>query len=121
MRASAGGRELTMEADISQELPECLLGYPQRLQLALSCLALSDVFAGAGYLKLSLYSKEREGSCHLLFSLKNDAGTARAGVSALCLKVAEEIITQLPAELSVLGDEAGTEFYFELDQEICDQ
>ena len=121
VRASAGGRELTMEADISQELPECLLGYPNRLRLALSCLALSDVFAGAGYLKLSLYCKEREGSCHLLFSLKNDAGTARAGVSALCLKVAEEIITQLPAELSVLGDEAGTEFYFELDQEICDQ
>ena len=121
-RASAGGRELKLESDISCELPEFLLGYPGRLRLALSCLALSDILAGAASLKLSLYAKAVEGSCHLLFSMKNDVAFApREGVSGLCLKVAEEIISQFSAELSILGDEDGSEFYFELDQEMCEK
>jgi hypothetical protein len=53
--------------------------------------------------------------------MKNDAGSKREGVSGLCLEVAEEILSQLSAEFSVLGDEDGTEFYFELDQEICEK
>lgn len=123
-REAKGGSGFELVTDITPNLPPLLLGHPRRLRLALSCLALNEVMRGEeGKMKLSVYGKAREGKCHLLFSLKSKlSGGEREGLAAFGLKVAAEIILMLPARLSVIeGEDEEREFYFELDQEICEK
>jgi hypothetical protein len=58
-----------------------------------------------------------------LFSLKGRVSAGvQEGLDVLCQNMAEETLFMLPAELSVLcNDDGEREYYFELDQEICDK
>ena len=124
IREAVGRSDFELETDISPNLPELVMGYPQRLRLVLFCLLLRDTtMCAGGKMKLSVYGKAAEGRCHLLFALKSGVTAGQqAGLGALCLKAAGEILATMSTELSVLGGEGEqSEFYFELDQEICDK
>ena len=123
IRGASESPAFELETDMSRDLPPLLLGYPHRLRLAIFCLALSNLLSETGEkMKLSVYGKAQEGSCHLLFSLKSGPAERHGELSALCRRVAGDILAMLQVELSVLEDRDGeSEFYFELDQEICDK
>ena len=124
IKAAAGDGGFVLETDISPNLPYLVLGDPRKLRLALFSLALRYIVPRAGgKLSLAVYGKAKEGVCHLLFSLKGRVSAGvQEGLDVLCQNMAEETLLMLPAELSVLcNDDGEREYYFELDQEICDK
>ena len=138
------GTPVKIEKDISPVIPKKLKGDVSRIRRVLIQL-LSDAvhYSEEGSIRFALYGKTLENKVHLLFSIKDSGGgiseerleelnnyiekishhgpmgTVSNGHG---LEVAACILAYLNSRLNVISTPGvGTEFYFEIDQEVVGQ
>ena len=116
-------RGIEVTSDIAADLPEKLTGDPGKLRMVIACMLLSALrHAGGKSIRLSLFAKEtKDGREHLLVSVR-DSGDGKKDdekdFGGLGLRAAEEMLRIMDSELrSIYEEGAGSELYFEIEQE----
>ena len=131
VRPAAEKKQIVPELEVSETIPDGLLGDAARLKETLASL-LSHAFdlAGDGSVRLSVFGKVLEDSVHLLVSTRSiPAGGETAEQAAprkpagpdLDLEIAGSLLACMGSSLkSVRSEDAWHDMYFELEQKVAD-
>lgn len=133
VRPLAERKQIRLEPEVSEQIPDALLGDAGKLKETAVCLLANALKESAGgNVRLSVFGKVREDTVHLLFSVRavpeNEAfsgGTAggepgRKGPD-LDLEVAGSLAAGLGSELKLVrSPDDWKDQYFEIDQRIAD-
>ena len=133
VRPTAESRQVNLELEAAEAIPDVLEGDAARLEEVLSSLMSSAVGAsGRGSVKLSVFGKAQGDSVHLLFSVRscpeNGEPSAKlpekktgAVMQNLDLEIAGNLLACMSSCLkTVQSSDAWQEMYFEIDQRIAD-
>ena len=133
VRPLAEEKQAGLEVDVSETIPDALLGDAGKLREALVSL-LADALNSCtgGKVRLSVFGKAEEETIHLLFSIRtlpeNEASgknflepQAEKAIPDLDLEVAASLLAGTGSKLkSVRSPDAWMDRYFETDQHIAD-
>lgn len=142
-RTMTEGGSIEVKSDIAPDLPAKLRGDIKRIERVMFQLLSNAVhFTKEGSIRLAVYGKAEGEKVHLLLSVKDtggglpeeslqeledyikrleEYGPTRAGGKGHGLEVAASLLNFLGSRLEVISTPGrGTEFYFEIEQEIVD-
>jgi len=136
------GKAFEFQKNIAPDIPDCLEGDKKRLMEILLLLLFSALFiTQKGFVKFSIFAKQKEDVEELLFSIR-DSGTGFTeeqmkevysflggekinsfdNPSLVYLKIIDSILRKMGSELKIVSEfGSGTEFYFTLKQKILEQ
>lgn len=133
VRPAADEKQVALELEVTESIPDALLGDARRLKEIIVSLLSNAVHTSAdGSVRLSLFGKAGAETVHLLFSFrslpeseepseilpKKNAGQA---IPRLDLEIAGSLLGCMSSELkTVTSSDAWQETYFEVDQRIAD-
>ena len=135
VRPAAEKKHLCLEMDIAENLPDMLIGDPEKLkEITVSLLANAVNRSADGTVRLSVFGKILGETVHLLVSVRSipENETAPGGSlpdpkaarveNDLDLEVAGVLLASMHSELkSVLSADAWKDVYFETDQRIAEE
>ena len=132
VRPMAEKKQIRLETEIPETLPDALLGDEAKLrEVTVSLLAYAMNHSLDGSVRLSVFGKVQGENVHLLFSVRTlpEAADSSAGPEArkkaravpdLDLEVAGSLLTALDSSLkSVCSADAWKDIYFEIDQQVA--
>ena len=137
------GRDIELKTEISHQIPDILYGDPSRLSQVLSYLLTNSIdHTDTGTILISVFGSLNEDKEHLLISIKDTGrGISEKNLSRLIkewsdkdhnwnfskeepgigLTMIHELLRLMDSGLHVISEPgSGSEFYFEIDQEIVD-